>query len=98
MKEQSNSKTLQRGKTQNFGYILSFIHKEENTGIKAVYFRCVEWNKDARMKLWFRIIDHTKMLAYRQQDDQMIRMEGRVPDFRFNIADMFKEFEYIIER
>ena len=89
---------MQQGKTQNFSDILNLISTIENTGIKAVYFRCVEWNKDARMKLWFRIIDNTKMISYRQQDEQMIRMEGYVPDFRFTIADMFKEFEYIIER
>ena len=87
---------------KNFGEVLNVIQladsrAEENTRIPVVYFRCVEWNSEAEIKLWFRILDKTKMQAYREMEGVMVKLNGFHPDFHFTIADMFKEFEYIVE-
>lgn len=90
--------TLFESKADSFCDILNIIRTAENTGIRAVYFRCVEWKTEAAVKLWFKIIDKTKMQAYQVINGEMERWNGFHPDFRMTIADMFKPFEYIIER
>lgn len=91
-----------RAIAKNFGEVLNAIQLAEsgtgkNTHIPVVYFRCVEWNSEAEIKLWFRILDKTKMQAYREMDGEMVKLNGFHPDFHFTIADMFKEFQYIVE-
>lgn len=90
--------TLFESKAESFCDILNIIRTAGNTGIRAVYFRCVEWNTGADVKLWFKIIDKTRVQAYRVINGEMVRLDGFRPDFRMTIADMFKPFEYIIER
>lgn len=77
--------------------ILNLINTADKNGIKAIYFRCVEWNENAEVKLWFKIVDNNKMQAYRVINGEMVRMDRVHPD-RMTIADMFKSFDYIIER
>ena len=97
MKEKLDPMTLFESKAESFCDILNIIRTAGNTGIRAVYFRCVEWNENAEVKLWFKIVDN-KMQAYRVMNGKMVRLDGFHPDFRMTIADMFKPFEYIIER
>jgi hypothetical protein len=98
MKEKLDPMTLFESKAESFCDILNIIRTAKNTGVRAVYFRCVEWNTEAPVKLWFKIINKTKMQAYRVMNGKMVRLDGFHPDFRMTIADMFKPFEYIIER
>jgi hypothetical protein len=94
--------TLVRSSVKDFGGILNMIQSFESnnapaTGMPVVYFRCVEWNDEAEIKLWFRMIDKTKMQAYREIDGEMVKLDGIHPSFNMTIADMFNEFEYIIK-
>lgn len=98
MKEQLNPMTFYQSKVQSFCDILNIIRTSGATGIKTVYFRCVDWNKDADITLWFKIVNNTKIQAYRVHNGKMVKVSEFHPDFRFTIADMFKEFEYIVER
>lgn len=91
-----------RAIANNFGDVLNVIQMaesgtEKNTHIPAVYFRCVEWNHEAEIKLWFRIFDKSKMQAYRELDGQMVKLDGIHPSFHMTITDMFEKFEYIVE-
>jgi hypothetical protein len=94
--------TLVKSSVNNFCGILNMVQSFESqaipsAGMPVIYFRCVEWNHEAEITLWFRIIDKTKMQAYREIDGEMVKLDGISPSFHMTIADMFNEFEYIIK-
>lgn len=98
MEEKLDSKTLFKSRTDDFRGILNMLHNYPAFGdVKAIYFRCVDWNPDMGVTLWFRIMDNAKMQAYRVLDGRMARLDGFEPEFRMTIKDMFRPFEYILE-
>ena len=83
----------------NFSNLFSIITQAKELGIKNVYFRNTEWNKDSERVLWYKIDDaFCWMYAYELVGGVMMKLKGVPGSTTFPIASMIGEFEFIIER
>lgn len=84
--------------TTNFSDLLHIISHTKELGIKNLYFRDIEWNKDSEKVLWYKIDESNYwMYAYELVDGVMVKNKNIPGCTTFPICSMFGKFDFIVE-